>query len=601
MDPLVPPRSDEIPEAEVAERLHWLLRLRWLIVPVFVAVDLANDLLTHRRAPWTSLVIGAALLLANAFYSYLLSRRLALRTLLNWTRFESAVVVAVPVVVMVLHGEADSAMRYGVLIGVVGAAVVLPRTAEVAVVGMWAVAALILADAVTLGFDPARFDQSTVARWAWDTGIIVTISIIASYLHSSREWVAQRLRAANEGLERGKAEWEAAFDSIHEMVFITDREGRLVRVNRAFAKVLGSRPHELAGRRLADLLVGHPNRWWTSPGDGIVEIEDPVFDTLFEVTSTRLGDRLVRVARDVGEQRRLYARLVQADKLAAVGVLASGVAHEINNPTAFVTSNLTELRRYVAAYDAAVAELSDLLAKAGQGGRASAVAQRGDVAFARREAQAAIRESLQGMERIRQIVTNLRSLARRDQAGEPAAPVELGEVIQTVVRTAAADLRAASARVDLQGPAWVTGHRGELVDVILNLVVNAVQAREEGRPNRVAIELLRDGGHAVVRVTDTGKGIAPAHMKRLFEPFFTTKAPGEGTGLGLSLARKIVLAHGGSIDVASDIGAGSTFTVRLPAVEADARARLEGEEPEATDGEAGAALPAPDLLRRLDS
>jgi PAS domain S-box-containing protein len=601
MDRQVPPRSDEISESEVAERLHWLLRLRWLIVPVFVAVDLANDLLTHRRAPWSSLVIGAALLLANAFYAFLLSRRLGLRALLTWTRLESAVVVAVPVVVMVLHGEADSAMRYGVLVGVVGAAVVLPRTGEVAVVGMWAVAALILADAVTMGFDPGRVDLATVARWAWDTGIIVTVSIIASYLHSSREWVAQRLRAATEGLERGKVEWEAAFDSIQELVFISDREGRLLRVNRAFAKALGSRPHELAGRRLADLLVGHPDRWWTAPGDGIIEIEDPVFDTLFEVTSTRLGDRVVRVARDVGEQRRLYARLVQADKLAAVGVLASGVAHEINNPTAFVTSNLTELRRYVAAYDAAVAELSDLLAKAGQGGRASAVAQRGDVAFARREAQAAIRESLAGMERIRQIVTNLRSLARRDQAGEPAAPVELGEVIQTVVRTAASDLRAASARVDLQGPAWVTGHRGELVDVILNLVVNAVQAREEGRPNHVAIELMRESGHAVVRVTDTGKGIAPAHMKRLFEPFFTTKAPGEGTGLGLSLARKIVLAHGGSIDVASDIGVGSSFTVRLPAAEVDARAHLEGEGAEAGDAEPDAALPAPDLLRRLDS
>ena len=170
-----------------------------------------------------------------------------------------------------------------------------------------------------------------------------------------------------------------------------------------------------------------------------------------------------------------------------------------------------------------------------------------------------------------------------------------------MVRTAAADLRAASARVDLQGPAWVTGHRGELVDVILNLVVNAVQAREEGRPNRVGIELLRDGGYAVVRVTDTGKGIAPAHMKRLFEPFFTTKAPGEGTGLGLSLARKIVLAHGGSIDVASDIGVGSAFTVRLPAVEADVRARLEGEEPDAGDGEPDTIRQAPDLLRRLDS
>ena len=99
--------------------------------------------------------------------------------------------------------------------------------------------------------------------------------------------------------------------------------------------------------------------------------------------------------------------------------------------------------------------------------------------------------------------------------------------------------------------------------------MNAVQARDEGHPNHVSIELLREGSSAVVRVSDSGRGITPSHMKRLFEPFFTTKGPGEGTGLGLSLARKIVLAHGGSIDVASELGEGSTFTVRLPTIEAD--------------------------------
>jgi PAS domain S-box-containing protein len=538
-----------------------------------VAVDLANDLLTHRRAPWTALLIGAALLLANAVYAWLLARQVSPAGLLRWTRFESALVVAVPVLVMLLHGESDSAVRYGVLVGVVGAAVVLPRTGEVAVVGLWAVAALVAGDLAVMGFDPARIDHRVVARWAWDTGIIVTVAIVAGYLHSSRAWASQRLRAASEALERGKAEWEATFDSLTEVVFVTDREGRVLRVNRAFARLLGARPHELAGRRVSDLLAGHPDRWWSLPGDGIVEIEDPVFDTLFEVTSRRLGDRLVRVARDVGEQRRLYARLVQADKLAAVGVLASGVAHEINNPTAFVTSNLTELRRYLATYEAALAELSDVAARAGQAAQARAVTGRDEVCFARREASVAIDESLQGMERVRQIVNNLRSLARRDQAGEPAAPVELGEILQAVVRTAASDLRQASAQVDLQGPVWVLGHRGELVDVLLNVVVNAVQAREEGRPNRIAIELACDGPHALVRVSDTGKGISPGHMKRIFEPFFTTKAPGEGTGLGLNLARKIVLAHGGAIDVSSEAGVGSTFTIRLPAVDQDGRAR----------------------------
>ena len=573
MDRAGPSRVDEIPESEMAERLQWLLRLRWLIVPVFVAVDIANDLLTRRRAPWAALAVGALLLVANAFFGWVLKQQAGVATLLRFTRFESALVVFIPVAVAALHGEVDSPVRYGVLVGVVGAAVVLPRAGEVALVAMWAVAALVIGDAFSVGFDPGRIEQRMVARWAWDSGIIATVAIIAGYLHQAREWAASRLRAALTGLEHARVEWEATFDSLGEMVFITDREGLVVRVNRAFGKLLGARPHELAGRRLAELLAGHPERWWSVAGDGIVEIEDPIFDTVFEVTSVRLDDRVVRVARDVGEQQRLYARLVQADKLAAVGVLAAGVAHEINNPTAFVTSNLIELKLYLAGLDAAVVELSELALEAGAVEQASAVVTRPELAFARRQAPGAIAESLAGMERIRQIVSNLRSLARRDQSGEPAAPVELGEVVQAVVRTAAFELRNAAARVDLQGPVWVTGHRGELVDVVLNLVVNAVQAREEGRQNRVVVELVRDGPHAVLTIADTGKGITASHMKRLFEPFFTTKAPGQGTGLGLNLARKIVLSHGGSIDVASEVGVGSTFTVRLPCVDAEGRRR----------------------------
>jgi signal transduction histidine kinase len=561
--------SVEIGHDEIAERLQWLLRLRWLIVPVFVIVDLVTALLVHRRAPWTTLVIGAVLIAANAIYSLFLSRKHDVRTLLRWARFESALVTAVPVIVVGLHGDPTNALRYGILVGVVGAAAVLPHTGEVAIVAMWAVCSLIVADAASFRFDPAFVDPMVVARWAMEAGIIITVSAIAGHLHAQREDAASKLRETRARLDLARQEWEAAFDGVHDLIFVTDPEGRVVRANRAFAKAVSVRPHELAGARLCDLLAGHPERWWSTSGDGIQEIEDPLFDTLFEVSSTRLGDGVVHVARDVGEQRRLYSRLVQADKLAAVGVLASGVAHEINNPTAFVSSNLTELKRYVAAYEAAIAEVSELGMQAGVADRLRALLARSDVAFARREAAGAIQESLTGMERIRQIVANLRSLARRDQAGEPASPVDLADVVHAVVRTASSDLRAASAHVEVRGPVHVIGHRGELVDVVLNLVVNAVQAREEQRPNAIGISLYREGSSAVIRISDTGRGISASHMKRLFEPFFTTKAAGEGTGLGLSLARKIVLAHGGSIDVSSELGVGSTFTVRLPAHEVD--------------------------------
>ena len=548
--------------------MRWLLHLRWLIVPVFVAVDLVSDLLLGDPAPWSAIGIGAALLAANGAYAALLARRPGPALLLRWARVESALVVALPVLVTLWHHDTASPVRYGVLVGVVGAAVVLPRTLEVALVALWACAALVGADLVGIGFDLSRVTHPLVARWAVDSGVVLTVAIIAGYLHQLRAGAEAQLRALLDESERGRAEWEATFDNLADGVVITDDAGVVRRVNRAFADALGARAADLAGRRLESVLAGHPERWWTLEGDGIVEIQDPLFDTTFEVTATQLPDRQVLVARDVGEQRRLYGRLVQADKLAAVGVLASGVAHEINNPTAFVTSNLTELQRYVQAYEGVFGEMTAIALECGHADRVRHLLHEGEVGFARREAPNAIADSLQGMERVRQIVTNLRSLARRDQAGEPAEPVSLSEVVDAVARTAAKDLRAAHAQVEIESDVWVLGHRGELVNVVLNLVANAIQARDPERPNNISIALRRERASAVIRVSDTGKGIAPAHVKRLFEPFFTTKAPGEGTGLGLSLSRNIVLAHGGAIDVESELGVGATFTVRLPAFEA---------------------------------
>ncbi len=578
-----PGPPEDLPAGEIAERLRWLLKLRWLVVPVFIGVSAISDLvLAHRAMPWTALGLGGALLAANAVYALLLSRHETSPWLLRWARLEAYLIVTAPVVLAATGQDSgDGALRFGVLVGVVGAAAVLPRRGDVARVALWAMVALFLGDALGARFDPARFPPSHLVHLVIEAVIIGTVATIASHLQFSREWASLRARAAHDTLERARAEWEAVFDDLAEVVIVTDAEGRVVRANRAFAKLTGIPVREASHRPLREVLAGHPERWWL-PVDGIVEVEDPVFDGLFEVSSTRLGDRVVRVARDVGEQRRLQARIVQADKLAAVGLLASNVAHELNNPSAFVTSNLSELQRYIGAYESALTAYSALALEAGVAERVRVLLARPEVAFARREAPNAVAESLAGMERVRQIVTNLRSLARPDPAGEGPVPVELGEVIQAVVRTAALDLRSASAQVDVPSSLWVLGHRGEIVDVVLNLVVNAIQARAEGRPNRISVTLRREGASAVLRVSDTGKGISAAHMKRLFEPFFTTKALGEGTGLGLSLARKIIIGHHGAIDVTSEAGVGSIFTVRLPALDVAAPA-------ERTRAESGAA------------
>ncbi|HET9594594.1 MAG TPA: ATP-binding protein [Anaeromyxobacteraceae bacterium] len=562
------PASERAP-TDIAARLQWLLRLRWVVIPIFVASDVATDLLVGRRA-WSGLVAGGALVALNGASALLLARAWGPAALLRWARIESALVVALPASLTLLHGDPSSPLRYAALVGVVGAAVVLPRAIEVALVAAWACAALVLGDLGALG--PSAFAPASVARWAVEAGVVATVAFISAYLHALRERAEHGLRCALAGSERARREWETTFDSLEELVVVTDARGAIVRANAAFAAAAGARPRELRGRLLEEALAGHPERWWSALGDGLVEIEDPRLDSTFEVAVRRLEDGVVRVARDVGEGRRLHARLVHADKLAALGVLASGVAHEINNPTASLSGNLGELRRYLHAYESAFSELTAIAMEAGRADRVSALLGRREVAFARKEAQPALTDCLAGAERIRQVVTNLRSLTRRDQAGEPTQLVDLAEVVEAVAKAAASDLRAAQARVEVRDRVAVTGHRGELVEVVLNLVVNAIQARDGERPNLIEVELRREGDAALVRVADTGKGIPPAHMKRLFEPFFTTKPPGEGTGLGLSLARSIVAAHGGSIDVESEPGAGSTFTVRLPAADAEARA-----------------------------
>ncbi len=538
-----------------------------MVVPLFIAVDLTDHLLLSRSTSWASLEVGAILLGANGVYAWLLRRDREPRTLLAWARLESALVVAIPVALALLHGDPQNPLRYGVLVGVVGAAAVLPRTFELALVAGWAVTSMVVADAISVGSRPGGLVHAQVARWAVEAGVVGTVAVLAGYLqHRCRraETGSSRAQAALAG---ARAEFEATFDGLHEMVVVTDLEGRVARVNTAFARLVGAKPHQLAGRQLSEILAGHPEGWWAELTPGVCEVNDPILDTVFEVTLERRGDRLVRLVRDVGETRLLAARLVQADKLAAVGVLATGVAYEMSNPSAAVTSNLSEMGRYLVACEGAISELAELAVEAGAADRADQVLRGREVALARREAARALGECLEGMERIGRTLASLRSVARREPAGEPPQPVLLGEVVEAVARTAARELRKTAAAVTLREPCWVMGHRSELVDVVLNLVVNAVQAGERGRPNRVAIEAGRENASAVVRVADTGRGIEPGLMKRLFEPFFTTKAPGEGTGLGLSLARRIVLAHGGSIDVASELGVGSTFTVRLPVIE----------------------------------
>ena len=246
------------------------------------------------------------------------------------------------------------------------------------------------------------------------------------------------------------------------------------------------------------------------------------------------------------ELKRAQAQLVHSGKLAAVGQLASGVAHEINNPATSLEAALTIVRR----------SCDDLSTKL--------LSSEREVLGAAREAVADAQEAVS---RIRRLTGDIRTFARADD--EALRPLRLDEVVDVSCRLAAPMVRPRAELVlKLLPVPTVLGNRGRLGQVVTNLLVNAAQAVPEEAPTAqvVAVSTFERDGKAVLRVEDSGPGVPPELHDRIFEPFFTTKPEGAGTGLGLSLVSEIVLAHHGTIDVSSSDRGGACFDVSLPAV-----------------------------------
>jgi C4-dicarboxylate-specific signal transduction histidine kinase len=252
---------------------------------------------------------------------------------------------------------------------------------------------------------------------------------------------------------------------------------------------------------------------------------------------------LVLVARDLREVASLRSRLITSGRLAAVGQLAAGIAHEINNPIAYVHANLGTLR-----------ELLD--------GVASKLERQELERGALHEAEELIDESLEGVQRVAAIVRDVKNFSHA--GGGPKAPVELPALLDAVLRVAAPQLRAGRVerRYGIALPP-VLGDAQELKQVFLNLVINASHAVRPGQAIR--IHASASDGRVVVVVEDEGCGIAPELLGNVFDPFFTTKRVGEGTGLGLSIAYQIVRNHGGDMSVQSAPDRGTRVRVELPA------------------------------------
>ena len=254
---------------------------------------------------------------------------------------------------------------------------------------------------------------------------------------------------------------------------------------------------------------------------------------------------------------RARAQLEQSEKMASLGQLAAGVAHEINNPVGFVRSNMESLNHYLNDLTAFAKALEALEDKDIQ----ELYAQY-DVAYLLEDTSDIVSSNLGGLDRISEIVQGLKSFSHQGEAQN--LPFDLNQIIQSALSVANNELKYKhQVKTHLmKQPANVFGKAGQLQQVFINMFVNAAQAMPDGGELDITSYLIKDS--VIVTIRDTGCGMDKATQAKLFNPFFTTKPVGEGTGLGLSISYSIIEGHQGHVQIDSEVGKGTTFTLTFP-------------------------------------
>ncbi|HEX8704236.1 MAG TPA: ATP-binding protein [Myxococcaceae bacterium] len=366
--------------------------------------------------------------------------------------------------------------------------------------------------------------------------------------------ITQR-KQAEAALRRSEESFRSLIEGSPEAIFV-HRGGPLVYVNPSALSFLGLPASEVVGASVlrfvhpddqevaTGLLDARPGQLrsgacemrFLRPNGRVATAEVSCQSLLFH------GEPATVVsARDLTERKQIQSRLVMSDRLVAMGTLAAGVAHEINNPLSFVISNLSFLADELRAVAAELPE-----------GRTT-------------ELEEVVREAEMGADRVRQIVSDLKTFSRADD--DVPTAVNLQSVLESALTIARAELRSRAKVVrDFTEVPPVEGSEGRFGQVFLNLLINAAQSIPLGQPDRneIRVRLRAVQDHVMVEVKDTGAGIPLEMRSRIFDPFFTTKPVGEGTGLGLFVCQGIVTRFGGEISVESQVGQGTTFRVIFP-------------------------------------
>lgn len=254
-------------------------------------------------------------------------------------------------------------------------------------------------------------------------------------------------------------------------------------------------------------------------------------------------------------------KMLQQEKMASIGQLAAGVAHEINNPMGFIMSNLNSLRKYMTRIPEFIEFQSDALLNGTSRDEVAEKRKALKIDYLLEDTQSLIKESLEGADRVKRIVYDLKNFSRVDQM--ELAQADINRVLDSTLNIVWNELKhKATVTKDYGEIPSITCNAGQLSQVFMNILVNGAQAITGF--GEITITTRLSGERVLIVISDTGCGIPEEKLSRIFEPFFTTKEIGQGTGLGLSIAYDIVKKHGGEIDVVSEVGKGTTFTVVLP-------------------------------------
>ena len=301
----------------------------------------------------------------------------------------------------------------------------------------------------------------------------------------------------------------------------------------------------------SDRIIEMRNRELMAQRDELAREKETIEQLLIDLTNTQ-------------------AQLIQSEKMASLGQMVAGLAHEINTPLGFVTTNVGVIERNINLFNEAIMQASELVAMLENGDLNDALQKLEDTKFALQrlfdlnlleKTKNRVNEATIGLERIRELIINLKNFSRLDEAD--MKKVKLSESIESALVIAHNLIKhKAEVETHYEEDLAVECYPAQLNQVFLNIITNAVQAIPEF--GKITIKTWSENGSAKISIADTGIGIPEANLKRIFEPFFTTKPVGQGTGLGLSIVYKIIERHEGKIEVKSKVGEGTEFIITLP-------------------------------------